>query len=139
MPPISLGGFDIPEAAIAWKFLRSSGPGGQNVNKVATAVECRLNLDRADLPTTTRSRLEKLAGSRLAASGEIVLLANAQRTQARNRADALARLSTLLEAARQVPKPRIPSRPSAAQRTKRRQDKLRRSQVKEGRRRPRDV
>ena len=139
MPPISLGGFDIPEAAIAWKFVRSSGPGGQNVNKVATAVECRLNLDRADLPTTTRSRLEKLAGSRLAASGEIVLLANAQRTQARNRADALARLSTLLEAARQVPKPRIPSRPSAAQRTKRRQDKLRRSQVKEGRRRPRDV
>lgn len=139
MPPISLGGFDIPEAAITWKFLRSSGPGGQNVNKVATAVECRLNLDRADLPQTTRSRLEKLAGSRLSASGEVVLFADAQRTQARNRADVLARLSTLLEAARQVPKTRIPSKPSAAQRAKRREDKHRRSLVKEERRRPRDV
>ena len=139
MPPISLGGFDIPEAAITWKFLRSSGPGGQNVNKVATAVECRLNLDRAELPQTTRSRLENLAGSRLTASGEIVLFADAQRTQARNRADALARLSTLLEAARQIPKTRIPSKPSAAQRAKRREDKQRRSLVKEERRRPRDV
>lgn len=139
MPPISLGGFDIPEAAITWKFLRSSGPGGQNVNKVATAVECRLNLDRAELPQTTRSRLEKLAGSRLTASGEIVLFADAQRTQARNRADVLARLSTLLEAARQVPKTRIPSKPSATQRAKRREDKQRRSLVKEERRRPRDV
>lgn len=138
MPPISLGGFDIPEAAITWKFLRSSGPGGQNVNKVATAVECRLNLDRAELPRTTRSRLEKLAGSRLTASGEVVLFADAQRTQARNRADALARLSALLEAARQVPKTRIPSKPSAAQRAKRREDKQRRSQVKEARRRPPD-
>ena len=138
MPPISLGGFDIPDAAITWKFLRSSGPGGQNVNKVATAVECRLNLDRADLPQTTRSRLEKLAGSRLSASGEVVLFADAQRTQARNRADALARLRTLLEAARQVPKTRIPSKPSAAQRAKRREDKQRRSQVKEARRRPPD-
>ena len=139
MPPISLGGFDIPEAAITWKFLRSSGPGGQNVNKVATAVECRLNLDRAELPQTTRSRLEELAGNRLTASGEVVLFADAQRTQARNRADALARLSTLLEAARQIPKIRIPSKPSAAQRAKRREDKHRRSLVKEERRRPRDV
>ena len=138
MPPISLGGFDIPESAITWKFLRSSGPGGQNVNKVATAVECRLNLDHAELPQTTRSRLEKLAGSRLTASGEIVLFADAQRTQARNRADALARLSALLEAARQVPKTRIPSKPSAAQRARRREDKQRRSQVKEARRRPPD-
>ena len=139
MSPVSLGSFDIPEAAITCKFLRSSGPGGQNVNKVATAVECRFNLDRAELPTTVRTRLEKLAGSRLAASGEIVLFADAQRTQARNRADALARLNALLEAARQVPKPRVPSKPSAAQRARRREDKQRRSLVKEERRRPRDV
>ena len=139
MPAISLGGIDIPEAAITWKFLRSSGPGGQNVNKVATAVECRLNLDRAELPTTVRARLEELAGNRLAASGEIVLFADAQRTQARNRVDALARLSALLEAACQVPKPRIPSKPSAAQKAKRRDDKQRRSLVKEQRRPPRDV
>ena len=139
MPAIALGGIDIPEAAITWKFLRSSGPGGQNVNKVATAVECRFNLDRAELPTTVRARLEKLAGNRLAASGEIVLFADAQRTQARNRVDALARLSALLEAARQVPKPRIPSKPSAAQKAKRRDDKQRRSLVKEQRRPPRDV
>ena len=139
MPAISLGGIDIPEAAIAWKFLRSSGPGGQNVNKVATAVECRFDLDRAELPTKVRARLEKLAGNRLASSGEIVLFADAQRTQARNRADALARLSTLLEAARQVPKPRIPGKPSAAQKAKRREDKQRRSLVKEQRRQPRDV
>ena len=139
MPAISLGGIDIPEAAITWKFLRSSGPGGQNVNKVASAVECRFNLDRAELPTTVRARLEKLAGSRLAASGEVVVFADAQRTQARNRADALERLSALLEAARQVPKPRVPSKPSAAQKAKRREDKQRRSLVKEQRRQPRDV
>ena len=139
MPAISLGGIDIPEAAISWKFLRSSGPGGQNVNKVATAVECRFNLARAELPTPIRARLEKLAGNRLAASGEVVIFADAQRTQARNRADALARLSTLLEAARQVPKPRIPSKPSAAQKARRREDKQRRSVLKEQRRQPRDV
>ena len=139
MPAISLGGIDIPDVAITWKFLRSSGPGGQNVNKVASAVECRFNLDRAELPTTVRARLEKLAGSRLAASGEIVIFADVQRTQVRNRADALARLGTLLEAGRQVPKPRIPSKPSAAQKAKRREDKQRRSLVKEQRRQPRDV
>ena len=138
MATITLGGFAIPEAALTWKFVRSSGPGGQNVNKVATAAECRLNLDSADLPAAVRQRLQALAGSRLTASGEIVLMADDHRTQARNRAAALARLDALFEAARHVPKPRIASKPSAAQKAKRREDKRRRSEVKRERRPPND-
>ena len=138
MATITLGGFAIPEAALTWKFVRSSGPGGQNVNKVATAAECRLNLDSADLPAAVRQRLQALAGSRLTAAGEIVLMADDHRTQARNRAAALVRLDALFEAARRVPKPRIASKPSAAQKAKRREDKRRRSEVKRERRPPND-
>ena len=136
MATIPLGGFAIPDAALTWKFVRSSGPGGQHVNKVATAVECRQNLDAAELPAPVRRRLENLAGSRLAASGEIVVVADGERMQGRNRSAALARLDELLEAARQVPKPRIPSKPSAAQKAKRREAKRQRSEIKQQRRPP---
>ena len=133
-----LGGFAVPESALAWKFVRASGPGGQNVNKVSTAVECRLDVAAAELPATVRARLEALAGSRLNARGEIILFADAYRTQTRNRAAALERLDALLAAARQVPKPRVATKPSKAQKARRREGKKRRGAVKRDRRPPTD-
>lgn len=138
MATIELGGLPVPESALAWKFVRASGPGGQNVNKVSTAVECRLDLASAGLPDAVRGRLERLAGSRLNARGEVVVFADGHRTQVRNRMDALERLDALVEEARRVPKPRVPTKPSRAQRTKRREEKKRRGEVKRDRRPPRD-
>ena len=128
---MDIGGIDIPPSALAWKFVRSRGPGGQNVNKVATAVECRLNLDEAGIDPGVRERLERLAASRLTAAGYIVIFADTHRTQQRNREAALERLSTLIEQARQVPKRRIPTTPSAGAKARRRDEKRRRAGIKE--------
>lgn len=136
MPMMELGGLAVPEAAVACRFMRASGPGGQHVNKVSTAVECRLDLNQAGFAPPLRRRLERLAGSRLTAAGEVVLQADGERSQARNRAAALARLGALIAAARQVPKPRIASRPSAAQKAKRLAEKRRRSELKQRRQPP---
>ena len=133
MASIDLGGIAVPETALAWKFVRASGPGGQNVNKVSTAVECRLDLDVAGLRGGLRERLERLAGSRLTAAGEIVVFADSHRTQSRNREAALARLAALIEEARPEPRPRIPTRPSAGARAKRRDSKKRRAALKKQR------
>ena len=138
MATVELGGLTVPESALAWKFVRASGPGGQNVNKVATAVECRLDLDVAALPPRVRARLEQLAGSRLTTRGDVLLFADGHRTQARNRADALARLDALVAASRQTPKPRVASKPSRGQKARRREDKKRRGDVKKNRRPPAD-
>ena len=138
MATVELGGFAVPETALAWKFVRASGPGGQNVNKVSTAVECRLDLATAELPPPVRARLEAIAGSRLNARGEIILFADAFRTQARNRAAALERLDALVTAARQVPKARVATKPSKTQKARRREDKKRRGAVKGDRRPPTD-
>ena len=135
---IEIGGLAIPEAALSWHFVRASGPGGQNVNKVATAVECRLDVDAAGLEQGVRQRLEQLAGSRLTGAGEVLIVAENHRTQARNRAEALERLAALIRAAREVPKPRIPVRVSATQRAKRRSDKRHRGEVKKQRKPPDD-
>ena len=132
---IEIGGIAIPERALGWKFVRSSGPGGQNVNKVATAVECRLDLTVAGLDPGVQARLERLAGSRLTASGEVVIFADTHRTQGRNREAALARLGALIERAKHVPKRRIPTRPSASARAGRLRDKRHRAEVKKTRRR----
>ena len=136
MPKIDIGGLGIPNSALRWKFTHASGPGGQNVNKVSTAAECRLHLDAAGLPDDVRRRLEKLAGSRLNAAGEVVIFADTQRSQTLNRKAVLARLAALIEQARQVPKPRLPTAPSASAAARRREDKRRRSVAKEWRQAP---
>ena len=137
MPKIDIGGLGIPSSALRWKFTHASGPGGQNVNKVSTAAECRLRLDAAGLPDPVRRRLEKLAGSRLNAAGEILVFADTQRSQVLNRKAALARLAALIQQARKTPKPRLPTAPPAGVAARRREDKRRRSAAKERRQTPR--
>ncbi len=135
---IELGGLAISEDALAWKFVRASGPGGQNVNKVSTAVECRLHLARAAFDEPVRERLERLAGNHLTSHGEIVVFADEQRSQGRNRAAALERLGALIAKARQTPKARIARAPSPAQKAQRRKHKRRRGEIKKQRRPPED-
>lgn len=115
----------VPDAAISVQFVRSSGPGGQNVNKLATAAQLRFDLDAAGLPSDIRARLERLAGRRLTTEGEIVIEAQRFRTQERNREDALARLSALVERASVPPKARLPTRPTKAARKRRTDTKVR--------------
>lgn len=133
MAPIDIGGLTIPEQALTFKFVRASGPGGQNVNKVATAVQCRLDLDAAGIEGDLRRRLEKAAGNRLTVAGEIVVSAATHRTQARNRAEALSRLGTMIEEARAEPRARRPTRPSARAKARRLEDKRRRGETKKRR------
>ncbi len=115
----------VPDSALSMSFVRSSGPGGQNVNKVATAVQLRFDLERAGLPADVRSRLERLAGRRLTQDGEILIEAQRYRTQERNREDALARLADLLRRAETPPTPRVATRPTRAARKRRTDTKVR--------------
>lgn len=128
-------GIAIDEREISESFVRASGPGGQNVNKVSTAVELRFDVRRSpSLPDDVRSRLERLAGRRLTGDGVLVLAANRHRTQEHNRRDARNRLIELIQRASVATAPRRPTRPTAASRKRRLEAKRRRAAVKSLRR-----
>jgi len=127
----------LDDSELSFEFVRSSGPGGQNVNKVATAVQMRFDAAASpNLPGGVRERLLKLAGRRATDDGVIVIDARRHRTQERNRQDAVDRLVELIRRAAARPKTRRPTRPSAASRKRRVDDKKKRGAVKRNRARP---
>lgn len=121
----------IPEAELEEHFVRASGPGGQNVNKLSTAVELRFDVTSSEsLPTAVRYRLRRLAGRRMTKEGVLVIRAERHRTQELNRAEARERLVDLVRRALVEPKRRIPTRPTRASKERRLEHKLRRSEIK---------
>ena len=125
--------FELPEEALEERFLASTGPGGQNVNKVATACQLRCDLFRLGLSPDVYARLKKLAGSRMTEAGEIVITARSHRTQEANRAEARQRLAELIARAHVRPAKRKPTRPSRAAKAKRVDAKKQRGSVKAAR------
>jgi ribosome-associated protein len=126
--------FIIPDDELNFVFIRASGPGGQNVNKVATAAQLRFDVHNSpSLPVEMKDRLVKIAGSRISQEGVLLIEAKRYRSQEHNREDALQRLAALLEKASRQPKVRRPTHPSLAARVKRVESKKKRGIVKKQR------
>lgn len=126
----------IDERAISESFLRASGPGGQNVNKVSTAVQLRFDPVASGLPDAVLARLRRLAGKRFTQQGTLLIAAQRHRTQERNRQAALEILVRLIQRAAEPPKKRVATRPTAASRRRRLQTKTHRARVKQTRASP---
>ena len=127
----------IPEDELEFRFFRSGGPGGQNVNKVSTSVQMRFDVKNSpSLTDPVKERLMKLAGSRLTLDGVIVITAVRFRTQERNKADAMARLDEMVAEASIRPVYRVPTRPTRASKERRLKGKSTRSTIKSGRGKP---
>ena len=124
----------LDDTEISESFIRASGPGGQNVNKVASAVQLRFDVRGSpSLPFPVRERLERLAGNRVSQDGVLIITARRFRSQERNRADAQERLVALIRRAATPPPRRRPTRPSAASRERRLADKVQRARLKQQR------
>ena len=123
----------IPDEALSESFLAATGPGGQNVNKVATACQLRADVFKLGLNPTAYERLKTIAGSKMTAGGELIITARRFRTQEANRADARARLAEMIAEAHNAPAKRRPTKPSRAAKARRVEAKKSRSTVKAGR------
>ncbi|NDE00819.1 MAG: aminoacyl-tRNA hydrolase [Gammaproteobacteria bacterium] len=135
--PIRAGSLLIPDSDLSIAFIKSGGPGGQNVNKVSSAVQLRFDLAGcALLDERVKTRLRRLAGRRLTDEGAVLLIARGERSQEQNRRDAEARLAALIEAALVEPKLRRPTRPTRASKQRRLEHKTRRGSIKRARGRP---
>jgi ribosome-associated protein len=126
--------FSIDESELQFTFVRSSGPGGQNVNKVATAAQLRYDLNRSNLPPDVKERLRHIAANKITTEGELVIEAKRFRTQEQNREDSMNRLVELLRRAFEKPKPRRKTKPTAASKEKRLAEKKQRGEIKKFRR-----
>ncbi|WP_440957291.1 alternative ribosome rescue aminoacyl-tRNA hydrolase ArfB [Oceanicaulis sp. LC35] len=127
----------VDESLITERFVRSSGPGGQHVNKTESAVQLRFDVSASNLPDAIKQRLKRIAGSRMTQDGVLILHVEDHRSQDRNRAEARTRLKRLIEQASRKPKPRIKSRPSLSSIKRQKDKKAQKSQTKSLRQKPR--